>query len=301
MNAPSWSELRDRHAASELLNVSGALDYRYVKHDGSLDEGSQDFWHGSGDRWRIERDGMPIYIRNGDVAFVRHGDHMRRQQAERTQLAALLPISPLRVVGGNASILSSLSSDLSPRLQAASAIDGRNVWPVELARAKDDDPGTALTFDDETGLIVGLTGLAGKLTAAVKGIQLHAELPDTLFEWDGEVEPTPIIEVMDADETRQLHAIEVTAPRFWPTGVGYSRRAGNSDTGELVLSLEVEGYPILARWPLNTNLTLLDPRLSSGYAHTVEWSDDVWHWRLITRTELTPEDLRRIRSSMRDS
>lgn len=294
---PTWQELRDLHATSRELYVSGAMEHRYIKHDGSLDQGTWTFQHGPGHRWRIERSGQVQYIRDGDTAYARFDDGMRTTHADKTRLAALLPISPLRFLGGTASILTDLTTDAEPTFVGPTTVAGRSAWQIRLAVGTDHDS-TEIDFDQETGLVLGLRGLDGKLTAAMTEVRVGDQIPDDAFTWEGPTAPSRLIERTSATQIQQLREIPASVPRYWPTGVGYIPRAGDPDTGELILSLEVDGAPILARWPLNAHLTLLDQLLVVGHPHQADWSDEKWHWRLLTRAELSPPEIERIRKSM---
>ncbi|AWK75053.1 hypothetical protein CBI38_29375 [Rhodococcus oxybenzonivorans] len=297
---PSWIELMGRHAASTLLYLSGSLTYRYVSRTGTVEDGAWEFLHGPGDRWRIEKAGQPILIRKGDVAFSWRDDEMHRQKAQ-IHLHILKPISPTLFVGPD-SFLSpnTLSKKVAPTGPVTeTAVGGRRAWSLRMS-----DPSTADTMefaiDDVTGLLLRVRSSNGKLTAEVIDVEIYEHLPDTTFDWDGEIAPQSENERhRHPDHLRKVHFLaQEIAPRYWPTGVDVQPVVGDPHTGEVVASLTVEGHPTLARWPRQAQPTLIAPELARRYRHSVEWSDDHWQWRLMTATPITQGDLEQIRNSI---
>ena len=168
------------------------------------------------------------------------------------------------------------------------------------------DPSTDDTMefaiDDVTGLLLRARSSNGKLPAEVIDVEIYEHLPDTTFDWDGEIAPPSENERhRHPDHLRKVHFLaQEIAPRYWPTGVDVQPVVGDPHTGEVVASLTVDGHPPLARWPRQAQPTLIAPELASRYRHSVEWSDDHWQWRLMTATPITQGDWSRFVTPSRD-
>ncbi|WP_156895448.1 hypothetical protein [Rhodococcus sp. 2G] len=300
LHEPTWLELRELHTRSSELWVSGTLSYRYNKRDGSLDQGLWSFQHGPNDRWRIERSGAVHYIRRGGTAYARFDDGMRATHADKTRFVSLLPINPMQFLGGPASILSALNTESqTPNVIGVATIAERAAWHVQVPGPSTDTT-AEIDIDQETGMVLGLRGLGGMLAASIIEMRVHESIPDDRFAWNGPTARSRVVERSSVVDVSSLRDIPVAVPRYWPTGVGYTPHAGDADTGELIMILDVEDAPILARWPIGSPLTLLDRLLVVGHAYTVDWTDKTWNWRLYTRVPLAPAEFDRIRDSMRE-
>lgn len=299
-STPSWVELMGRHAASDMLYTSAALSYRYVTRTGDVDEGTWEFWHGPGNKWRIERSGQPILIRNGELAFSWRDDEMHRNTGH-IQLHILKPISPLLFVGPESFLSpSTLSKNTTPaRSPIETVVNGRRAWSM-IMNSTSHEESIEFVIDDETGLILRTGSSNDKLYAELTEVTTYEDLPDEVFDWEGAIAPPTVKErSRDPEHLRQVHEMaEGATPRYWPTGVSFTPISGDPDTGELVMSLHVNGHASLARWPLGAQPTLLDRQLTQRYPHSTEWSDDRWTWRLLTVSALGEDDVRRVQESI---
>lgn len=99
---------------------------------------------------------------------------------------------------------------------------------------------------------------------------------------------------------RQLRALGAATPHWWPGKLIVEVVGGDLDDGSVISHLPVSGHTYLARLPRgqapaeSVAATLAD--IQRGHFQH-EWTDDQWRWILLTRENLTPEDLERIKSS----
>ncbi|MDJ0396422.1 hypothetical protein QMK17_24255 [Rhodococcus sp. G-MC3] len=181
-DSPSWIELMGRHAASATLSVSATVATRP---DGNAVEWS--VWHGRGGRWRVERDGQPIYLFDGMSAVTRHGDVMHRSRSD-FHAPLLGSLAPTTFFGSD-SLLDNMSRKLVPSTAEPVVEDGRSAWAVQLAHP-DQTSSAQVVIDDETGAVLRFTG-GGHDVLVVRDLQIRTDLGIDLFVWDGPVEDVP--------------------------------------------------------------------------------------------------------------
>lgn len=128
--------------------------------------------------------------------------------------------------------------------------------------------------------------------------QPDVELPDDVF-----VCNAPVSTAWHDEQRREragdswLRSQSLPVPRWWPRGVGHMVGWGDPETGSFAVDLEVEGHPMLARWPRETS----PPRrwvVRVEEMHVHRWSDDEWEWGLAVTEPLSDEELAKVIGSM---
>lgn len=196
MSTPSWVELAGRNAAAETVYVSGSM--RTSAKEGNETPGLVfDFWHGPHDRWRIEREGDVVYIQGaGEKPLVRIDGEMRRLGGDFGIVNLGSQASPLDLLGEN-SLLRRMSRNMrvaAPPVRIDRA--GRAAWRTALLSRSDDS--IEITFDDITGIIVGVGNPERGDLFAVYDVSEHDDLPADLFVWTG-----PVVEAEPRDRGRR--------------------------------------------------------------------------------------------------
>ncbi|WP_051406519.1 hypothetical protein [Williamsia sp. D3] len=192
MSTPSWVELAGRNAAAETVYVSGSM--RTSAKEGNETPGPVfDFWHGPHDRWRIEREGDVVYIQGaGEKPLVRIDGEIRRLGGDIHVVNLGAHFSPVDLLGGD-----SLLRRMSQKMRVATPpapIDraGRAAWKTTLLSRSDDS--IEITFDDITGIIVGVGNPERGELFEVYDVSEHDDLPADLFVWTG-----PVVEAEPRD------------------------------------------------------------------------------------------------------
>ncbi|PHV66737.1 hypothetical protein [Williamsia muralis] len=196
MSTPSWVELAGRNAAAETVYVSGSM--RTSAKEGNETPGPVfDFWHGPHDRWRIEREGDVVYIQGaGEKPLVRIDGEMRRLGEDIRVVNLGAHFSPVDLLGGD-SLLRRMSQKMSVVAPPA-RVDraGRAAWRTTLLSRSDDS--IEITFDDITGIIVGVGNPERGDLFEVYDVSEHDDLPADLFVWSG-----PVVEAESRDRGRR--------------------------------------------------------------------------------------------------
>lgn len=182
--SPSWVELVGRNAAAEAVSLSGTL----VVTEMPGEQVFYDFHHAPGRRWRIEQNGLPVYLSGTSRTVVRIDDQMQLLGGDFSVVGLGTHLSPLDLVG-DASMLRMMSRDVRPIGDAAPVeFHGRTAWSVPLA-----SPGGAtvhVAIDDATGFVSRVSD-DNRVLLALEEVEEHAALPESLFEWDGPVADPP--------------------------------------------------------------------------------------------------------------
>lgn len=182
MRTPSWIELVGRNAAAESVYLTGTLEVG----ESPSDSLRFDFHHAPGEKWRIEHEGLPVYIASAKTTVVRIDDQMQRLDGD-IQLPILgAQFNPLNLLG-SASLLHNMSSGMKAD-GPASPIDagGRAAWSIRLLTPGDEQ--IVMTFDDATGLLVRVENCDGIALLQVSNLAEPESLPDSLFVWEGPVQ-----------------------------------------------------------------------------------------------------------------
>ncbi|MGO4205626.1 hypothetical protein AB4Z09_28615 [Rhodococcus sp. TAF43] len=189
--APSWIELMGRHAASSSLFISAVLRYESRPDDSDTAQaGEFTLRYGPGERWRIDRAGHTVYVRNPRTTFLREGEEMRRLPGS-FHLLDLGPVSPLDIVGPD-TLLHNLSRRLVPTRTATSVvIDGRRGWELTLVPDTGDPGRLTVVIDDATGLLMRLDSTENELATTLTDVEVHDTLPASTFTWDGLIAAVP--------------------------------------------------------------------------------------------------------------
>lgn len=182
MKTPSWVELAGRNAAAESVCVTGRLTVS----ESPGEEVVFDFQHAAGGRWRIERDGRPVYLATGRASVVRIGDHMQQLDGDFELPILGARFSPLDLLGP-ASLLHNMSVGMTPDVASPVDIGGRPAWSIRLSAAG--GGAGVLVFDDATGLLVTVADDSGEALLQVENLAEPTVLPDALFVWDGPIRP----------------------------------------------------------------------------------------------------------------
>lgn len=180
-----------RHAASSSVFVSASLHYESRPDDSDTAEaGEFTFRYGPGERWRIDRAGRTVYVRNPHATLLREGEAMRRLPGA-FHLVDLGPVSPMDIVGPD-TLLHNLSRRLVPTAAATAIVsDGRRGWELTLVPDTGEQGRLTVAIDDATGLLMRFDSTEHKLTAALTDVEVHETLPASTFTWDGPIAPVP--------------------------------------------------------------------------------------------------------------
>lgn len=196
MSTPSWVELAGRNAAAETVYVSASMRTA-ARGSSETPELVFDFWHGPHDRWRIEHEGDVVYLQAaGEKPLVRIDGEMRRLGGDFGIVNLGSQASPLDLLGEN-SLLRRMSQNM--RVAAPPApIDraGRAAWSTTLQSKSDDS--VEITFDDITGIIVGVGNPERGDLFEVYNVSEHDDLPADLFVWTG-----PVVDAEPRDRGRR--------------------------------------------------------------------------------------------------
>ncbi len=177
---PSWIELAGRNAAAEAVCVNGTLTIVDPNESVRLN-----FWYAPGGKWRVEREAQPMYIASETTAVAWVDGKMHRLDGEIRMPMLDAGFSPLDLLGSE-SLLRKMSAAMTVEGEATRHdIGGRAGWSIRL-RAPNREPIT-LTFDDATGVLVGLHTADGARRLTVDDLMSPVSLPDSLFVWDGPV------------------------------------------------------------------------------------------------------------------
>ena len=184
MKAPSWVELAGRNAAAESVYVTGTLTVS----EPPGEEIVLDFQHAPNGRWRVESDGIPVYLASGRTRVVRIGDDMQQLDGD-IQLPILgAQFSPLDLLGPR-SLLHNVSAAMIPDVARPVDVGGRAAWSTRLVATGGGS--INLIFDDATGLLVRVANDGGEALLRVDNLAEPDALPDALFVWDGPIRSSP--------------------------------------------------------------------------------------------------------------
>lgn len=183
MTTPTWVELAGRNAAAEAVSITGSLEVS----EPQSDRVKFRFSHAPGSKWRIEHAGQPVYLASGRTAVIRVNDQMQQLDGDVRLPILGAQFSPINLLGQD-SLLHKMSAGMSvDDAVYEDTIGGRGAWSVRLLAPN----GNAITlaFDNATGVLVRVANADGMNLLQVADLTEVDTLPDSLFVWEGPVEP----------------------------------------------------------------------------------------------------------------
>ncbi|MBM7415528.1 MULTISPECIES: hypothetical protein [Nocardiaceae] len=193
---PTLAELIARHRASARLSVTTRLEASYFPVSTPADPVRLEVSRAPGDRWRVDRAGATVYVRDGDDAFVLHEGMMHTVAADTRQMVALQPVNPLWFFGEQSLMLR--WADAPPDPETATVAGsvtvegrlGRRIMCPALNFGDVDDP-MEFVVDDATGLVLQIASSSGHLMGTLRNICLVQHFPAGTFAWTGPVATLP--------------------------------------------------------------------------------------------------------------
>lgn len=183
VDVPTFSELTARNTAVTDLYVSGSLQVSADTDTGRVNDNFV-FWHGHGDRWWVERNGVAVYASSSStdtVAVARVGEFMVHQR--RGGLIRLGRSFVPRDLFGPRSLLARRTRvQHGARRPKAFQHNGRPAWSVEVTSST---ATTVMVFDEETAIIVELSSPDHDNSLRLVDMEVHTDLPASRFVWDG--------------------------------------------------------------------------------------------------------------------
>ncbi|MBA4020915.1 MAG: hypothetical protein C0482_00980 [Gordonia sp.] len=183
-------------------------------------------------------------------------------------------------------------------------VRGRPGWtvPCVMPSVAQHPVRVTLTFDAETGVVIGRNAGRPYDTVEVSDLVVDDPIDPTVFEWDGEYVDAEALEEqrqaeIDAHQA-VLEQIPTLIPTTWPRpGLQTFLEKGHPDTWALHLMLfDSTGFDgALSRWPLGSRRPFL---VGSRHSHTNSWSDDYWTYAIDTEQPLTDAEARQIQRSV---
>ena len=179
-------------------------------------------------------------------------------------------------------------------------VRGRAGWtvPCVMPRVTQHPVPVTLTFDAETGVVIGRNAGQPYDTVEVSDLALDEPIDPTVFEWDGEY--------IDADALEEQRQAEIAAhqsvleqippfiPTTWPRpDLQTFLEKGDPDTWALHMMLfDSTGFDgALSRWPIGTRRPFY---VATRHPHTHSWSDDHWTYAIDTEQPLPDSEARQI-------
>lgn len=174
---------------------------------------------------------------------------------------------------------------------------GRPAWAVELAPPPHKPFPLTMVVDAETGIVLHERNHGFGSVVEWVEIAFGADLPDELFEWDGEVLAHPDHaaeherEMSQRSDWLRSHGVKAPALTLAPDFVLHS---WDDDTGAFEASMHFYlSASVLRRlrsdadWETNTN-----------WPHNYRWTDDTFDWFIGSGAELSPEQVESLRAQL---
>ncbi len=258
-------------------------------------------WSAPG-RWRLDADGVIKELSNDVGRYFRGPDGTMRLIRKQPNVmhaftsSGIDPVSLLEPHRRWSSSFVGRDGELTPTRITEVVHGGRRAWSVEFDTSSyvlDDETGVALAYRNERGSM--------ELSDPV----LDEEFPETLFEWNGEVEEarTIIRNTRDDVEDRKRRGIEemeMSLPTWLPVRARGQQIDGDPATGALDVRLMggaamIDGY--VRRWP-----TVIPEPPFTGNPSPVTARTQKGPWTIEVRLSYgrDPADARRIAESVVD-
>lgn len=300
--APSWAQLVGRMAAAQGCRTArGEMRYRDPDQHGrrATREGAVRFWYAVPNRWRLEDDAGVRLIQGSEHSYHRDGDG-RLQRRSSEVLYGYDLTHPARLFDATDVVTGAGGFHGFVPVGAPAPVEaiGRVAWEVRLQPPPHKSHAVTLVVDDATGVVLRIAaedvGALAEMTALEPGV----DVDPALFEWDG-----PFATDVEDELTRmrvrhaELESRRFPVPRWWPTGPRVHPHDGDAETGMFVVHLDVDGRPLLARWP-REGTPPQGVAEDSAARHAHRWSDDRWEWALVVDEPLSETHLARVVDSI---
>ena len=186
----------------------------------------------------------------------------------------------------------------------AVTVRGRSGWtvPCVMPAVTQHPVPVTLTFDAETGVVIGRDAGQPYNTVEVSNVVLDEPIDPTVFEWDGEYTDADALEEQRQAEIAAHQTVLEQIPTFIPTtwprpDLQTFLEQGDPNTWALHLTLfDSTGFDgALSRWPVGTRRPFL---VAMRHAHTHSWSDDHWTYAIDTEQPLPDTEARQIQRSV---
>lgn len=176
---------------------------------------------------------------------------------------------------------------------------GRPAWAVELAPPAHKPYPLTLVVDAETGIVLQERNDGFGSVVEWTEILFGAQLPDELFEWDGDVLAPP-------DHAAQ-HEREMATRREWLAahGVGLPTLAVTPKLDLHTWDDDTGAFEASMYWQLSTSV-LRRPRSESdwetntNWPHNYRWTDADFDWFVGSAAELSPAQVDSLRTQLAD-
>jgi hypothetical protein len=174
---------------------------------------------------------------------------------------------------------------------------GRPAWAVEVAPPPHKPFPLTMVVDAETGIVLHERNDGFGSVVEWTEIAFGAELPDKLFEWDGEV-------LAPRDHTVERER-EMSQRRDWLTSHGVvtptlalapdiGLHSWDDDTGSFEGSMQFHLSASLLRRPRSD----ADWETNTNWPHNYRWSDDTFDWFIGSGEELSQEQVESLRAQL---
>ncbi|ALG84511.1 hypothetical protein ACH46_08375 [Gordonia phthalatica] len=165
-----------------------------------------DFWHGGGDRWRVERDGVLVYLSDGRTAIRRdvNDDMVPIDVRDVRAVWQSTGFGPTDLVG-HSGLLHQMSSEVvAVSTPVETSHDGRPAWSTRLGLpGADEADHLTVVIDAESGLIVAARSERGG-TLTVTGLSTEPIDDETFRVPTVHTAPAPV-----SDRQRIIDRLEI--------------------------------------------------------------------------------------------
>jgi len=177
------------------------------------------------------------------------------------------------------------------------AVAGRRGWLLELTPDRPDKTPVTVIVDDAWGILLRMAAPAAGVLYELRGVTERPDLDDELFVWSGPLDTSEEEWIARRQQLQRWGAsIQPPVPRYWPQGVLADLRDGDPVTGAATYLLELPGWPVIDRRPLDATPYVCEQ--AGRYVH--RWTDPRWQWALEVEQPLDDEELRRVAESIPD-
>jgi hypothetical protein len=191
----SWDELKERHTAAPLTDLSASMQ---VTDGNGATTDTVNFWCAPAGRWRIESAGTLLYLRDIEGTRIWRtiaGELVRQDDDHGVEL--LHGFNPLDLLGPGSLLNQMSATTILAGGPTKARFDSRPAWVVEFTSSTDQR--VDFTVDEGTGVLVRVHNLHNNATLQVSRLITYRAIPEYFFRWTG---PAPRT-VLQPDRRRQ--------------------------------------------------------------------------------------------------